>query len=354
MGAYFEAAKRSVPDSRVLRKLVLFDTGSCDVLGLSYNAIGLHGARLLGEAARIGGWKHSLGCLGLEMNGLGDSGCKQVASLVKQYLPALSVLELGWNEVTGASAADLAQLVRAPDSDKDAGLPVLLRRLGLAGNSLASAASKLVLAALSDPSRELELDLSMNHVDAQALRDAAEWARARNTGEVQVHLTVSLEWNTIDDPEAVRDLAIALSGAKLMVAESGQPLIQLANNELLDLQASEILDASENLIMLSTHKLSESLKESLRPRLLKKLSSKQADEVLDAFLKALMTGPVLKRGTALRFEFEKASVKIRMGEKYAAEVKSKALTSAFLEIYLDKHAVAPDFREAVFKGLAQS
>ena len=35
-----------------------------------------------------------------------------------------------------------------------------------------------------------------------------------------------------------------------MVAESGQPLIQLANNELLDLQASEILDASENLIML--------------------------------------------------------------------------------------------------------
>jgi len=106
--------------------------------------------------------------------------------------------------------------------------------------------------------------------------------------------------------------------------------------------------------LVSTHKLSESLKESLRPRLLKKLSSKQADEVLDAFLKALMTGPVLKRGTALRFEFEKASVKIRMGEKYAAEVKSKALTSAFLEIYLDKHAVAPDFREAVFKGLAQS
>ena len=33
-----------------------------------------------------------------------------------------------------------------------------------------------------------------------------------------------------------------------------------------------------------------------------------------------------------------------------AEVKSKALTSAFLEIYLDKHAVAPDFRDAVFKG----
>ena len=29
-------------------------------------------------------------------------------------------------------------------------------------------------------------------------------------------------------------------------------------------------------------------------------------QVLDAFLKALMTGPVLKRGTALRFEFEKA------------------------------------------------
>lgn len=219
-------------------------------LGLSYNAIGLQGARLLGEAARIGGWKHSLGCLGLEMNGLGDAGCKQVASLVKQYLPALSVLELGWNEVTGASAADLAQLVRAPDGENDAGLPVLLRRLGLAGNSLASAASKLVLAALSDPSRELELDLSMNHVDAQALRDAAEWARARNSGEVQVHLTVSLEWNTIDDPEAVRDLANALSGAELMMAEAGQPLIQLANNELLDLQASEILDASANLIML--------------------------------------------------------------------------------------------------------
>ena len=31
-------------------------------------------------------------------------------------------------------------------------------------------------------------------------------------------------------------------------------------------------------------------------------------------------------------------------------MKSKALTAALLRVYLDKHAVAPDFRDAVFQG----
>ncbi|CAE7247683.1 unnamed protein product [Symbiodinium natans] len=294
-------------------------------LGLSYNALGLQGARLLAEAAAAGGWQRSLGCLSLEMNGLGDAGCKQVASLVKQHLPALSVLELGWNEVTPASAPDLAQLLQAPDPLGDApGLPVLLRRLGLAGNSLSSAASGLVMAALSDPSREMELDLSMNHVDAKALRDVAEWARARRVpevAEVQVHLTVSLEWNSIDDPQAVRHLADALSNGKLMVAEAGQPLIQLANNELLDLPLSKACQ--------------------------KPLACWQ---VLRSFLLALTQGPTLKRGSKLQFDFEKAGVKVHIGDKYAVDVKSNVLTRAFLSIYLDKHAVAPDFRHAVFQG----
>ena len=38
----------------------------------------------------------------------------------------------------------------------------------------------------------------------------------------------------------------------------------------------------------------------------------------------------------------------------AVEVKGKGLVEAFLAIYLDGKAVAPDFREQIFKGVADS
>lgn len=105
--------------------------------------------------------------------------------------------------------------------------------------------------------------------------------------------------------------------------------------------------------LVTKHKLSEGLRESLKPRLLERLKSAEAEEVLESFATALTDGPALKRGTQLLFTLQQGNIHLQMG-KYAADVKSKALVQALLAIYVDGKAVAPEFKDAIFKGLTRS
>ncbi|CAJ1349710.1 unnamed protein product [Effrenium voratum] len=205
-------------------------------LNLGYNALGLQGISVLLKAAESRAWSSSLSSLGLEMNGLGDKGCAKIVESL-QLLPSLSILELGWNELTEASAKVLLPLVPQ------------LRRLGLGGNSLKQGGISLALQALAEPSRELELDLSMNHISSSAVWEMVRLL-ALPKEECELRVTVNLEWNVVDDPEAVRALARALACSGLAADVAGQPLFQLANNELEGLEPSEVLDESKNLIML--------------------------------------------------------------------------------------------------------
>ncbi|CAJ1425889.1 unnamed protein product [Effrenium voratum] len=205
-------------------------------LNLGYNALGLQGISVLLKAAESRAWSSSLSSLGLEMNGLGDKGCAKIVES-RQLLPSLSILELGWNELTEASAKVLLPLVPQ------------LRRLGLGGNSLKQGGISLALQALAEPSRELELDLSMNHISSSAVWEMVRLL-ALPKEECELRVTVNLEWNVVDDPEAVRALARALACSGLAADVAGQPLFQLANNELEGLEPSEVLDESKNLIML--------------------------------------------------------------------------------------------------------
>lgn len=174
------------------------------------------------------------------MNGFGDEGCLKLVQS-QRFLPGLGVLELGWNQITYRSTEALASLLRSSS----------LHRLGLAGNALGTdGAVHLILAA--ELGRELELDLSMNSITSDCLRQLVGWASepSKASQAQAVHLTVNLEWNSIDDPEQVKALAKALLDGGFQATESGQALFQLANNELRGLPASEILDASANLIIL--------------------------------------------------------------------------------------------------------
>eukprot|EP00434_Breviolum_minutum_P012599 symbB.v1.2.011103.t1/scaffold729.1/size168447/6 len=105
--------------------------------------------------------------------------------------------------------------------------------------------------------------------------------------------------------------------------------------------------------LVTKHKLAEGLRESLKPRLLERLKSHEAEEVLEAFATALADGPALKRGTQLLFTLQQGNIHLQMG-KYVAEVKGKALVEALLATYVDSKAVAPEFKEAIFKGLTRS
>lgn len=48
------------------------------------------------------------GSLSLEMNGLGDAGCKKLLE-GNALPPSLGSLELGWNQISGASAEAFRQ-----------------------------------------------------------------------------------------------------------------------------------------------------------------------------------------------------------------------------------------------------
>jgi len=222
-------------------------------LSLGYNALGAAGAAALVEAA--GAWSHSLELLGLEMNGLGDSGCRALASaLTRGVLPCLRSLELGWNELSGVSAPSLAGLLLRPADCTSAPIsgPPCLRRLGLGGNKFADdGARPLILAALANPDRPLELDLSMNHIGSQPLTALCEWAEA--DGHAALQVSINLEWNVIDGVPLVQRLAEALSRSRLAKGRSPsgprEPLVRLGNNdELADLEPSAILSQSRGLI----------------------------------------------------------------------------------------------------------
>merc|ERR1712070_948189 len=130
-----------------------------------YNALGPVGVSSLMSCT--GAWSQALERMSLEMNGLGDAGCAELAqALAGGCLPRLHSLELGWNELSDACGNALASLLRlrTPVQSGQAS-SMQLRKLGLGGNKLGSSgACTLVDAALASPSLELELDLSMNHV----------------------------------------------------------------------------------------------------------------------------------------------------------------------------------------------
>jgi len=187
------------------------------------------------------------------MNGLGDKGCKEVAkALATGALSQLRILELGWNELSAASAPVLAKLLmpRRTTGCDTTGPCVLphLQKLGLGGNGLGSqGAQALVVAALSLPMRALDLDLSMNHVGAQPLESLAEWAEEHACG-ADLQISISLEWNTIDDCKAVWRLVRALAASVHNGCIPRCVFIRLANNELNDLEPAEVLVESRGLV----------------------------------------------------------------------------------------------------------
>lgn len=232
------------PTNESASKLLLRSLASQPLrrLSLGYNALGPAGAAsLVVAAAASDSWANCLEHLGLEMNGLGDAGCNTITSLLSTgVLQGLETLELGWNELSPFSAEDLAALLgpatadpkspTVPDENRQHGLCLpRLRRLGLAGNRLGSlGAAKLMQTALSEPSRELELDLSMNHVGSPALEQVAEWANGLEANPAQVCACIGLEWNMIDDVEVVKKVATALARISVPGTRS---LLRLANNE---------------------------------------------------------------------------------------------------------------------------
>eukprot|EP00435_Cladocopium_sp_Y103_P024248 s5189_g5.t3 len=134
-------------------------------LALGYNTLGLQGlGSILSAASQHLTWASTLSSLSLEMNGFGDEGCLKLVQS-QRFLPGLGVLELGWNQITYRSTEALASLLRSSS----------LHRLGLAGNALGTdGAVRLILAA--ELGRELELDLSMNSITSDCLRQLVGWA----------------------------------------------------------------------------------------------------------------------------------------------------------------------------------
>jgi len=227
-------------------------------LNLGYDALGPVGAVALVGAA--GSWSATLEDLSLEMNGLGDAGCNEIAKMISGgALPSLRSLELGWNELSAGCAASLSRLIptAAIGSDADGGDDAVcttskLCKLGLSGNKLGlEGAETLVVAVLSQPGLQFELDLSMNHVGgAGPLLAMSDWAEKGASTALAV--TINLEWNTIDDDAAVRRFAEAIGKADLKPPPDAMeqlPLLRLANNdELHELDPAEITRISQGLV----------------------------------------------------------------------------------------------------------
>ncbi|CAK0788543.1 unnamed protein product, partial [Prorocentrum cordatum] len=165
-------------------------------LCLGYNVLGPPGASALMAAAAS--WAGSLEHLSVEMNGIGDDACREMcAALAAGALPRLRALELGWNELSSACGPSLASLLTGPRGDEPEAPPRTLQRLGLSGNTLGSeGAEVLIAAAVSEPARVLDLDLSMNYVGASALGKLAEWAKECTCDRLAV--SIGLEWNDIE------------------------------------------------------------------------------------------------------------------------------------------------------------
>ncbi|CAK0788541.1 unnamed protein product, partial [Prorocentrum cordatum] len=148
--------------------------------------------------AAAASWAGSLEHLSVEMNGIGDDACREMcAALAAGALPRLRALELGWNELSSACGPSLASLLTGPRGDEPEAPPRTLQRLGLSGNTLGSeGAEVLIAAAVSEPARVLDLDLSMNYVGASALGKLAEWAKECTCDRLAV--SIGLEWNDIE------------------------------------------------------------------------------------------------------------------------------------------------------------
>jgi len=211
-------------------------------LSLGYNALGPSGAAALVQAASA--WQGSLEHLGLEMNGLGDAGCREVAqALAGGLLPGLCSLELGWNELSAGCAPELVDFLEKRTQ--------AFRRIGLGGNKLGcDGASALVETALTlRAQRPLDLDLSMNHVGSKPLAGMVAWAEDQANAGVSVAVSISLEWNVVDDAETALRLAKALARGGI-ASDSGAPLLRLGNNdELIDLDPVEVKEESRGLVV---------------------------------------------------------------------------------------------------------
>jgi len=228
-------------------------------INLGYNALGLGGANAL--VGVCSAWSGTLESLSLEMNGLGDAGCKAMAqALVDGALPTLRVLELGWNELSPACASVLADLLSqrggsSSASNSPIGKVPSLRKLGLGGNRLESkGATTLALAALKQPAEALEVDMSMNHVDAPPLLAIAEWVESHSS-VTAVDICLNLEWNAVDATSTVKRLAEVVAASAILGADgdagtsSRSPFIKLANNEFTDLDSSDLFTLSRGLVV---------------------------------------------------------------------------------------------------------
>merc|ERR1711948_43223 len=108
----------------------------------------------------------------------------------------------GWNELSPACASVLADLLSQRGGSSSASSPPSgkvpsLRKLGLGGNRLESkGATTLALAALKHPSETLEVDISMNHVDAPPLIAIAEWVES-HASDAAVDICFNLEWSAV-------------------------------------------------------------------------------------------------------------------------------------------------------------
>jgi len=91
----------------------------------------------------------------------------------------------------------------------------------------------------------------MNHVGAKPLQAVVDWASACDEG-LKVGVSVNLEWNMVDDSDAVLRLAKAVGGKRLAMSDApgaGRPLVLLANNESADIDAAAVAAHSAGLVV---------------------------------------------------------------------------------------------------------
>eukprot|EP00929_Paragymnodinium_shiwhaense_P025259 TRINITY_DN15329_c0_g1_i3.p1 TRINITY_DN15329_c0_g1~~TRINITY_DN15329_c0_g1_i3.p1 ORF type:complete len:624 (+),score=176.32 TRINITY_DN15329_c0_g1_i3:91-1962(+) len=234
------------------------------LLNLGYNALGPTGVTSLVEVADT--WRGTLTELSLEMNGIGNNGCIKLAqALADGLLPSLTVLELGWNELSADCATALAKLLsnsEARQSSSGKSRPTL-QRLALGGNRLGSEGGlTLVTAAMEravaeqslEPLQEpcLDVDLSMNHIagGGAIMRALAAWAEDKQHAGKKLAVSICMEWNMLDDQGSVKRLSKALAKAGIFPADDAcTPLLRLANNDdLTELDPQNIFEESNGLI----------------------------------------------------------------------------------------------------------
>eukprot|EP01069_Polyplicarium_translucidae_P003155 Polyplicarium_translucidae@DN2225_c0_g1_i5.p1 len=159
----------------------------------------------------------------MPVNQLRDEGARTLARLLKmRALPNLACLDLRWNEIGVEGAAAFASTFQAlaidkqqaEESESPRGTGTHpLRLVNLAGNRVqdAGATSMVTAMALSGGGIVDTLDLSMNQIGNEILTTLLNLVGNPQTYNNLETTTVSLEWNEVDDGEAVQRLAATMA-----------------------------------------------------------------------------------------------------------------------------------------------